>query len=71
MLNIYLISKLKLFTGYKNKMHKSIFTENQELSTIQAYDNYLTKNEKSKFYDQCKNTIRQKICVVNQGMLVF
>ena len=52
-------------------MHKSIFTENQELSTIQAYDNYLTKNEKSKFYDQCKNTIRQKICVVNQGMLVF
>ena len=52
-------------------MHKSIFTEKQELSIIQADDNYLTKNEKPKFYDQCKNNTRQKIDVVNQGMLVF
>ena len=49
-------------------MHKSIFTEKQELSIIQADDNYLTKNEKPKFYDHCKNTTRQKIDVVNQGI---
>ena len=52
-------------------MHKSIFTENQELSIIQVDDNYLTKNEKPNLYDQCKNNTRQKIDVVNQGMLVF
>ena len=52
-------------------MNKSIFTENQELSIVEADDNYLTKNKKPKFYNQCKNTIRQKIDVVNQGMLVF
>ena len=52
-------------------MHKSIFTENQELSIVEAGDNYLTKNKKPKLYEQCKSTTRQKIDVVNQGMLVF
>ena len=52
-------------------MHKSIFTENQELSIVEAGDNYLTKNKKPKLYDQCKNTMRQKIAFVNQGMLFF
>ena len=52
-------------------MHKSIFTEKQELSIIQADDNYLTKNEKPKFNDHCKNATRQKIYVVNQGIKFF
>ena len=52
-------------------MHKSFFTENQESSIIQADDNYLTKKVKPLFYVQCKNTIKQKIDVLNQGMLVF
>ena len=49
-------------------MHKSIFTENHELSISQVDDNYLIKNEKPKFQDHCKNTTRQKIAIVNLGI---
>ena len=52
-------------------MHKSISKENQELSIVQQNDNYLTENEKLKFYDQCKKTIRKKNDVANIGMLTF
>ena len=45
--------------------------EKQELSIVQADDNYLTNNQKLKFHDQCKNTTRQKINAVNLGMLNF
>ena len=52
-------------------MHKTISKKKQKLSLVQADDNYLTKNEKFKFHDQCKNTTRQKINAVNLGMLNF
>ena len=53
-------------------MHKKISKKNQELSIVQAVDNYLLKKtEKLKFYKQCKKTTRQKLDVVNLGMLFF
>ena len=53
-------------------MHKSVSKKNQELSIVQAVDNYLlTETERFKFYNQCKKTIRQKFDVVNLGMLIF
>ena len=53
-------------------MHKSVSKKNQELSIVQPVDNYLlTETERFKFYNQCKKTIRQKLDVVNLGMLVF
>ena len=53
-------------------MHKSVSKKNQELSIVQAVDNYLlTETERFKFYNQCKKTIGQKFDVVNLGMLVF
>ena len=53
-------------------MHKSVSKKTQELSIIQAVDNYLlTETERFKFYNQCKKTIRQKFDVVNLGMLIF
>ena len=53
-------------------MHKSVSKKNQELSIVQAVDNYLlTKTEKFKFYNQCKKTTRQKLDVVNLGMFFF
>ena len=59
------------FQGVINKMHKSISEENYELSVVQADDYYLAINEKLKFYDQCKITIRKKNGVANLGMLIF
>ena len=52
-------------------MHKSISKENNELSKLKADDNYLRKTEKLEFDSQCKNTIKQKIDVVNLGMFKF
>ena len=53
-------------------MHKMVSMKTQELSIVKAVDNHLlTKTEKLKFYNQCKKTIRQKIDVVNLGMLIF
>ena len=53
-------------------MHKSASKKNKELSIVQAVDNHLlTKTEKLKFYNQCKKTTRQKLDVVNLGMLFF
>ena len=53
-------------------MYQSASKKTQELSIVQALDNHLlTKTEKLKFYNQCKKTIREKIDVVNLGMLVF
>ena len=53
-------------------MHKIVSKKNQELSIVQAIDNFfLTETERFKFYNQCKKTIREKIDVVNLGMLVF
>ena len=53
-------------------MHISVSKNNQGLSKVQAVDNYLlTRTEKLKFYNQCKNTTRQKFDVVNLGMIIF
>ena len=53
-------------------MHKSVSKKTQELSIVQAVDNYLlTKTEKLKFYNQCKKTTQQKFIGVNLGMLMF
>ena len=52
-------------------MHKSICMEFYELSIVQPNDNYLKENEKLKFYDQCKKTIKKKNDVANLGMLCF
>ena len=52
-------------------MHKNFSMKKQELSIVLAVDNYLTKNEKLKFYNQCKKTTRHKIDVGNLGMLIF
>ena len=53
-------------------MHKSVSKKNQELSIVQAIDNFfLTETERFKFYNQCKKTTRQKLNVVNLGMLFF
>ena len=69
------ISNIKTETVFQsiiNKMHKSASKKNQELSIVQAVDNYLfKKTEKLKFYNQCKKTTRQKLNVVNLGMLFF
>ena len=53
-------------------MHKNFSKKNQELSIVQADDNYLfTKTEKFKFYNQCKKSTRQKFDLEHSGMLIF
>ena len=53
-------------------MHISVSKKNQGLSIVQDVDKYLlTRNEKLKFYNQCKKTTRQKFDVVNLGMIIF
>ena len=52
-------------------MHKSLFTENLELSIGQADNNFLTNNEKPIFYDRCKTTTKQKNYVFKSRYLIF
>ena len=53
-------------------MHKSFSKKNQGLSKVLAVNKYLlTRNEKLKFYNQCKKTTWQKFDVVNLGMIFF